>query len=75
MKSLEKPDFSDANYSVVADLLRYTDAWDTFRVRCKGSPTISRRTNGASTRLKVFMGEWTDPASHRHHEGRVKTGP
>ena len=32
MKSLEKPDFSDANYRVVAELLRYTDAWEIVAV-------------------------------------------
>jgi hypothetical protein len=29
MKSLEKPDYSDANYRLVADLLRYKDVWET----------------------------------------------
>jgi hypothetical protein len=28
MKSLEKPDFSNSNYRLVADLLRYTDIWE-----------------------------------------------
>jgi hypothetical protein len=32
MKSLEKPDFSDANYRVTADLLRYKDTWETVAV-------------------------------------------
>ena len=29
IKSIEKPGFSDANYRLVANLLRYTDTWET----------------------------------------------
>jgi hypothetical protein len=29
MKSMEKPDFSDTHYRLMADLLRYKDAWET----------------------------------------------
>ncbi len=32
MKSVEKPGFSDANYHLVADLLRYTDIWETIAI-------------------------------------------
>jgi hypothetical protein len=32
MKSVEKPDFSDTNYRLAADLLRYTDAWETVAI-------------------------------------------
>lgn len=32
MKSVEKPDFSDTNYRLVADLLRYTDTWETIAI-------------------------------------------
>jgi hypothetical protein len=33
MKSVEKPGFSDANYRLVADLLRYRDAWEVVATR------------------------------------------
>lgn len=32
VRSVEKPGFTRANYSIVADLLRYTDAWETVPV-------------------------------------------
>ncbi|MGA3283933.1 MAG: hypothetical protein ABSD57_05690 [Verrucomicrobiota bacterium] len=32
MKSVEKPDFSDTNYRLVAELLRYTDTWETVAI-------------------------------------------
>jgi hypothetical protein len=32
MKTIEKPDFSDTNYRLVADLLRYTDTWETVAI-------------------------------------------
>ena len=32
MKSVEQPDFSNANFRLVADLLRYTDTWETITI-------------------------------------------
>ena len=32
MKSVERPGFSNANYRLVADLLRYTDPWETVAI-------------------------------------------
>jgi hypothetical protein len=32
MKSVDKPDFSNANYRLTADLLRYTDTWETVAI-------------------------------------------
>ncbi|MGD0745264.1 MAG: hypothetical protein ABSA45_08930 [Verrucomicrobiota bacterium] len=35
-KSIEKPDFSHANYRLTADLLRYADTWETLPIREEG---------------------------------------
>ncbi len=32
MKTMEQPDFANANFRLVADLLRYTDAWETIPI-------------------------------------------
>jgi len=36
MKSVERPGFSNANYRLVADLLRYTDSWETVAITEQG---------------------------------------
>jgi hypothetical protein len=69
MKSLEKPDFSDANYRLVADLLRYTDAWEIVAVPLQEFADYLK-TNQRS--LDPIEGVWNGDGQIAHRIGIMR---
>jgi len=64
MKNIEQPDFAHANFRLVADLLRYTDTWETIAVSEQAFAEYCR-TN--YWRLDPIEGVWNadQPVLHR----------
>lgn len=64
MRAIEKPDFANANYRLSADLLRYTDAWETLPVT---EAELASYFGTNPSHLDPIEGIWTayGPVPHR----------
>jgi hypothetical protein len=64
MKSMQQPDFGNADFRLVADLLRYTDAWETIAIS-EGEFASYLKTNQRN--LDPIEGVWNGygPIPHR----------
>ena len=69
MKSVEKPDFSNANYRLVADLLRYTDTWETVAIS-EGEFADYLKTNQRN--LDPIEGVWNRYGQIPHRIGIMR---
>ena len=69
MKSVEKPDFADTNYRLVADLLRYTNAWETMAVS-EGGFAVYLKTNQRN--LDPIEGVWAGDGQIPHRIGIMR---
>jgi hypothetical protein len=69
MKSIEKPGFSDANYRLAADLLRYTDTWETVAISQQGFANYLK-TNQRN--LDPIEGVWNGYGQIPHRIGIMR---
>jgi hypothetical protein len=69
LKSVEKPGFSDTNYRLVADLLRYTDAWETVAVSEQG---FAAYLNTNRRNLDPIEGVWDGYGQIPHRIGIMR---
>jgi hypothetical protein len=67
--SVEKPDFTDSNYRLVADLLRYSDAWETVVMSEQGFVNYLK-TNQQN--LDPIEGVWDGDGQTQHRLGIMR---
>ncbi len=69
MRSAEMPDFSNSNYRLVADLLRYTDTWETVVMSEQG---FAAYLNANRQNLDPIEGVWDGYGQVPHRIGIMR---